>query len=480
MTNKNIPATRRVHTSADITERTTVLSDVFHAFHNGDGKAVRELLEIYSPHSIDDALCYLPSRVDYRVLAQLTSVELAEFLNDLPTPRQLAYIKPLDNAIVVAALEEMAPDEANDLLRAIDYERRERLQAHMSKAAMQQIDLIAKYEESQLGSLVNPAFVVVDPTTKAQEVANVLRSTSEVRFDTDTIFVCDHDGKLVGAVELVEIVRRMTSNESVNEFMDVDLPDVCAHQSVRDGLNAQQDSRLSLLPVKDEQGRLLGVVSHRDLMEADSRLSASMLTRFGGSLMDSNLDYFASPFRKLFFTRVFWLLLLTVFGVITSTFVASQEEILGQVIILAAFIAPIIDMGGNAGSQSATLVLRSMALGQVKAEWKQLGRIVVREIPVGIAMAATVAIAEIIMAVLSKGDYIFTSGSGLGVLMVVGLSMFVCTILGAIIGSILPFLASKIGADPATLSAPLINSIMDILGVMVYFGFATILLADLL
>ena len=187
----------------------------------------------------------------------------------------------------------------------------------------------------------------------------------------------------------------------------------------------------------------------------------------------TDLDILESPFRKMFSVRVFWLVLLTLFGVVTSTFVAAQEEILSQVIVLAAFIAPIVDMGGNAGSQSATLVIRAMALGDVSLRWQDVWRVVRRELPVAAALGLVVAGMETVLAWFSKGI-------DLDVLLVVGLSMLVCTVLGGIIGVLLPFVARRIGTDPATLSSPLITSIMDLVGVFIYFAFAYAFLGDLL
>ena len=130
-------------------------------------------------------------------------------------------------------------------------------------------------------------------------------------------------------------------------------------------------------------------------------------------------------------------------------------------------------MGGNTGSQSATLVIRSMALGELKLRWRDVWFILKRELPVAAALGIAIAVLEIVLAHFSKGV-------GFDILMVVGLSMLVCTTLGGIIGALLPFLARRIGTDPATLSSPLITSVMDLVGVFIYFGFAYAFLGDLL
>lgn len=197
------------------------------------------------------------------------------------------------------------------------------------------------------------------------------------------------------------------------------------------------------------------------------------LVRFGGTAAEegTELDILVSPLGKMFGVRVFWLALLTLFGVVTSTFVAAQEEMLSHVIVLAAFIAPIVDMGGNTGSQSATLVIRAMALGDVNFGLRDIWLVLRREVPVAAALGLCIALLEAVLAFFSKHI-------GMDVLLVVGLSMLVCTVLGGIIGVLLPFLARRVGTDPATLSSPLITSIMDLIGVFVYFSFAYALLGS--
>ncbi|WP_299392967.1 magnesium transporter [uncultured Desulfovibrio sp.] len=207
-----------------------------------------------------------------------------------------------------------------------------------------------------------------------------------------------------------------------------------------------------------------------DAPRRESAGNAGRRTRFG--IDDAELDILGTPLRTMFAVRAFWLVLLTLFGVVTSNLVAAQEEMLSHVIVLAAFIAPIVDMGGNAGSQSATLVIRAMALGDVGLCRRDILRIIRRELPVAAALGLVVAALESALAGISKGI-------GLNVLLVVGLSMLVCTVLGGLIGALLPLAARRIGTDPATLSSPLITSIMDLVGVCVYFALACAFLGDM-
>jgi magnesium transporter len=230
-----------------------------------------------------------------------------------------------------------------------------------------------------------------------------------------------------------------------------------------------------LIAVVDKEGRLVGAIDAERGLELVEESEAQRLTVFGGTVAVSgpDVDIVQSPLIRIFKARIFWLIVLTFFGVITSTFVAQQEELLSRAIVLAAFIAPIIDMGGNTGSQSATLVIRAMALGQVRLRLRDFLFILKRDVPVALAMGVSIGVLEAILAYFSKGV-------GVGVLLVVGLAMLTVTIVGSLIGVGLPFAARRLGFDPATLSGPVITSVMDLAGVMIYFGYAYWFLSDLI
>lgn len=202
------------------------------------------------------------------------------------------------------------------------------------------------------------------------------------------------------------------------------------------------------------------------------------MVQFGGALAVSggpDIGLRATAAVRIFSARFFWLAILTVFGIMTSTFVAQQEAILDKAMILAAFIAPIIDMGGNTGSQSATLVIRGLALGQIPMNWRELWLALRKDVLVPLALGCSIAVLEVLLAWAFKRDAVNTD-----VLLVVGLSMLIVTVAGSLIGLVLPFAARECRVDPATLSAPAITSIMDLLGVIIYFGMASIFLGELL
>lgn len=199
------------------------------------------------------------------------------------------------------------------------------------------------------------------------------------------------------------------------------------------------------------------------------------LADFGGNhpIVGNDLDLRNDSIWRLYVVRVFWLIIMVLFGMVTSTIIADKAALLEEIVILAAFLPAIVDMGGNAGAQTATLVLRGMAIGQFQMRWKDFFFVLKRELPVALLLAGTVAILEGAMA-------LFVKNPGTGVLMVVAAGMFCCTLMGSLIGAMLPFAAKKVGADPATLSSPLITSICDLVGVIIYFALAIAFLSDMI
>lgn len=375
---------------------------------------------------------------------------------------------------VVQLFEQMPSDDRADLYNRLGEEAQHKLLPALAKVERDDILRLAAYPEGSVGSVTTSDYVHVSPSMTVAEALAHIRTTAPDKETIYSIYVLDQEHRLSGTVSLRELVLA-DAQANIGTIMRREPVFARAQWPSEQAAELIRHYDLLALPVTNGGERMIGIVTVDDAMDIEKAQDATQLARFGGtaSLGGPDLDVLASPFKQMFKVRVFWLAILTFFGILTSTFVAAQEEILTQVIVLAAFIAPIVDMGGNTGSQSATLVIRAMALGEVKLKWRDVWFIIQRELPVAAALGLAIAVLEVILAHFAKGV-------GLDVLMVVGLSMLVCTVLGGIIGALLPFLARRIGTDPATLSSPLITSIMDLLGVFIYFGFAYAFLGDLL
>ncbi|MFN3314760.1 MAG: magnesium transporter [Hyphomonas sp.] len=441
----------------------------------GDIASVREAVKSMHPADIANEIGGLPADQAARLLTALPPDRQGTVFGYFDAPFQIAMAKALSRAELAQIVTAMSHDERADLWKGLDPAARDALMPALAQAEREDIRRLAAYPEGTAGALMTSDYATLRAEETVREAIAHLRKEAP---DAETIYaayVVDDDRTLIGVVSLRDLILA-DEGTCVADLMQRD--PACAQVDDTKEAVAEKIATYDVLalPVVTEGRKLVGIVTVDDALDIARGERGRRLTQFGAAAPvggGTDLDMRNSPFAAMFKVRVFWLAILVFFGAITSTFVAGQEELLSEVIILAAFIAPIVDMGGNTGSQSATLVIRSMALGQFKLSWRDIWFVIRREIPVALSLGVVIALMEAVLAWFSKGV-------GGDVLMVVGLSMAACTVLGALIGALLPFAAKRIGTDPATLSSPMITSIMDMLGVFIYFGLAYAFLGHLL
>lgn len=448
--------------------------------------ALRVLLRGEDFAAITTALADLPPADLAHSLADLEPGEIARIIATLPpalaarafgyfgAAAQVEIARALPRAQLQRLISDMPHDERADLWKSLPEAERDALLPGLAAADREDVRRLASYPEGTAGSIMTSDYVALAPELTAQEAIAALRREAPDRETIYDCYVLDEQRRLIGVVSLRDLLLA-PDDRRVADIMTRQVISVRAEDSKETVAEAIADYDLLAIPVINGGEAMVGIVTVDDALDVAEMVQVLRLTRFGGTgaMSGPEIDLRTSSFGMMFKVRAFWLIILTFFGVITSTFVSEQEEMLSQVIILAAFIAPIVDMGGNTGSQSATLVIRGMALGQIGLNWRDILFVIGRELPVALSLGVVIAALEAVLAYFSKGI-------GGEILLVVGLAMAACTVLGALIGALLPFAAKRLGTDPATLSSPLITSIMDLLGVFIYFGLAHALLADML
>ena len=429
-----------------------------------------------SQHAADIAarLSELSASEAARVLLVLAEPQGAAVFGYLESNMQIEIAEILNRADLARLMTAMSHDERADLFKRLPQEAQEALLPGLAHAEREDIRKLAAYDEGTAGALMTSDYVTLPFGLSVREAIDRLRHEAPDKETIYDAYVVDDGRRLVGVLSLRDLLIAKDT-ALIGDIMRREVISVRAQdpqEMVADRI-AQYD--LLALPVIDGADALVGIVTVDDVIDLLGLEKGKRLVRFGGvsTLSGPDIDLKASSFGYIFKARFFWLALLTLFGVVTSTFVAAQQELLEKAIILAAFVAPIVDMGGNTGSQTATLVIRAMALGQVKIRRSDLWFVLRRDIPVALALGVCIALLEAVLAYVSKGV-------GLDVLLVVGLSMLACTVVGSLVGLFLPFAARLLKQDPATLSSPVITSIMDFVGVLIYFGLAYVFLGHLL
>lgn len=449
--------------------------------------ALRDYLAQNDLSSIEAALAGQHAADIVAYMGDLDPAEIARILLLLPDRREAEVFGYFDPATQVAVAGElsrgdlarlvtaMSHDERADLFNRLTPEQQQALLPGIAHAEREDIRRLASYPEGTAGSIMTSDYATLAPDLTARQAIERLRREAPDRETIYEAYVVNEARQLVGVISLRDLL--LAKDEArIADIMRKGPVFARVEDRREDVARKIADYDLLALPIVNGGEALVGIVTVDDAMDVAELERGRRVLQFGGNVAvggGPDLDLRSSSFLEMFKVRAFWLIMLTVFGVVTSTFVAAQEAILDQVIILAAFIAPIVDMGGNTGSQSATLVIRAMAIGEVKLRWRDVWFVIRREIPVALMLGLVISMLEAVLAFFSKGV-------GGDILMVVGLSMAICTVLGGVIGALLPFAARRIGTDPATLSSPLITSIMDLLGVFIYFGLAYAFLGHLL
>jgi len=407
----------------------------------------------------------------FRLLEKERALQVFE---SLALSEQSDLVRAMDDPDLIQLVESMEPDKRVELFEELPAKVATRVLLEVSPEVRQSISLLLGYPEGSAGRVMNPNYLALPADTPVHEALQRLRESPLDPEYLEMVLVLGEGRQYLGYVTVAQLLK--APPDAPLKMLISDAPvAVSAYDSQDKVAEMFARRQYPLIAVVDREGRLVGAIDAKRGLELVEESEAQRLTVFGGTVAVSgpDVDIVQSPLLRIFRARVIWLIVLTFFGVITSTFVAQQEEILSSAIVLAAFIAPIIDMGGNTGSQSATLVIRAMALGQVRLRLRDFFFILKRDVPVALAMGVSIGVLEAILAYFSKGV-------GVGVLLVVGLAMLTVTIVGSLIGVGLPFAARRLGFDPATLSGPVITSIMDLSGVMIYFGYAYWFLSDLI
>ncbi|WP_421254199.1 magnesium transporter [Aeromonas sp. 600948] len=419
-------------------------------------------------HEVDlaQAINRLTDKHIHTFLNLVPALRAARIFRHLPSDIQASLVRSMAKPQLEELCTRLSPDDRADLYNRLPAALRQTLLDAMTDEEREDTQRLASYPENLVGSIMSSDCASLTADITVGEGLQRLRSTAADRESIYTLYVVDEMRRLIGVVSLRELFLA-DSKTPISAIMQRELVSIQADAPKGEAAEMIARYNLLALPVLNQDQQLLGMVTVDDAMDVAEEEDANRIARFGGTaaLGGPELDLRASSTFNMFSARFFWLAVLTVFGILTSNLVAAQEELISEVLILAAFIAPIIDMGGNSGSQSATLVIRAMGMGQIKLSMRDFFFVLRRDLPVAMALGLGVALLEGVMAFWSKSI-------GWDIVMIVSLSAMTVTVVGSLLGLVLPFAARKMGTDPATLSSPMLTSIMDLLGVLIYFGFA--------
>ena len=416
------------------------------------------------PVDLADVLEQLEPSLGWRLLERLP--DRAEVFTYFEPEQQVRLAREFPRATLAALVSEMPADERTDLFKRFDQNQRDALLPALAQAEREDIRKLSAYVEGTAGALMTSDYAVL---RKDMTVAEALASLRTEAPDAVTIYqayVIDRKRKLLGVVSLRDLILA-DLGKSIKELMTSDVVSALVTDDQEDIAKKIARYDLLALPIVDERGVLTGIVTYDDAMDVvseevteDIHKSAGVST-IAGNLKDATIGLL---YRK----RIFWLILLVFGNLFSGAGIAHFEDIIAANIVLVFFLPLLVDSGGNAGSQSATLMVRALATGEVvMRDWLYL---IGREALVALALGCTMALAVSLLGYI-RGDSTIA--------LVLALSMVSIVMIGCMIGMSLPFVLSKFNFDPASASAPLITSVCDATGVVIYLFIASQLLDDL-
>jgi magnesium transporter len=415
------------------------------------GQHPADLAEILEEMDLDparDALLSLPLAL------------AAETFGYLDAETQVGLAKVLTRGELAAIVTEMNGDDRADLFNRLTPKQQNALLPGLAQAEREDIRRLAAHEEGTAGAIMTSDYATLTAELTVREALAKLRREAPDKETIYRTYVIDADRKLIGSVRLQTLIL-VSPKQLVGDIMERETRAVSVDDDQEEVAQSIAKYDIIALPVVDAEGRLVGIVTHDDAMDVLQAEATEDFQKVGsvGSMADS---ISSASIRLLYKNRIYWLVLLVFGNLLSGAGLAFYEETIAAYVVLVFFLPVLIGSGGNAGSQSSTLMVRALATGDV--EMKDWGRMLLRELSVATLLGLTMAVAISAIAGFRGGWEVAAVVAG---------SMLLIVTMGSLIGMSMPFLLNRFGFDPATASAPLIASIADILGVVVYFSIAT-------
>jgi magnesium transporter len=407
----------------------------------------------------------------------LTRADADDFFLGLNTYDQAALLLALPEGERRLWVRVLAPDDAADVIQKAPPEDRFRLLNLLDDTTRIEVTALLAYAEDEAGGLMNPRYARVRPEMSVDEAISYLRRQARERIETIYYaYMLDARQHLLGVVSFRELFAA-PGERKVREVMHADVVTVSEQmdQEAVSQIFAHHD--LLALPVVDAEGRMKGIVTVDDIVDVVQEEATEDIQKIGG-MEALEGPYLQTGFARMVRKRAGWLSALFLGEMLTATAMGYYEEEIARAVVLALFIPLIISSGGNSGSQASTLVIRAMALGEVRLrDW---WRVIRREIAAGLVLGTILGMIGLTRILLWPARVQVYGEHYVLVGLTVAASLLGVVLFGTMTGSMLPFLLRRLGFDPASASAPFVATLVDVTGLIIYFTVASFILYGVL
>lgn len=424
-------------------------------------KELKEELENLHPVDLVDAMEELDKKQRMLVFRLLSKEEAAEVFTDMNSDMREELLEALTDSELKEIMDEMYVDDTVDVLEEMPANVVDRLLMATDEETRKQINTLLQYPEDSAGSIMNIEYISL---RKEMTVADAILKIRQVGINRETIYTCyvTEKRKLIGVVDVKDL---LTAGESrlIEEIMDENVIYARTLDDQEQVANQINKYGLVAIPILDHEDCMVGIVTVDDAMLVLQDETTEDISIMAG--VSPNEDsYFGTSVFQHAKNRSLWLMLLMLSATVTGEILGHYEDAMAVMPVLITFIPMLMGTGGNCGSQSSTLGIRGLAVGEI--EFKDIFRVLFKEIRVAVVVGLMLAVVNGLRIYIMYDQNVMLAGA-LGLTMIAVVSMAKC------IGCILPLLAKKLGLDPAIMAAPLITTILDTCTILVYFNIVT-------
>ncbi len=431
--------------------------DIKKFIENKDFRTLKMLLSEQEPAEILEMIEELPSDEKIVVFRLLPKDKAALVFSELEADDQIALIELFKEEKLREIFLSMDPDDRAELLEEMPANVVNQLLSYLAPDERKLTLSLLNYPENSAGRLTTPKCLELYESMTVKDALEKIRKEGKDKETVQVMPIIDKTRKLVGTVELQDLIFA-DPDSFVNQIMNPEPVFVYATDDQEHVAQVMRKYDLFVVPVVDSEQRLIGIITIDDVIDVIDEEATEDIQKMS-SVITIEESYFHTSLFKLIGRRTPWLIALLLLGTLSQGIISSFEGLLATLPIIAAFMPAMIDSGGNIGSQISALIIRGMALGEIKQ--KDWWRVLTRELVVSSMMAFILAIALFLRSMITT--------SALNVSLAVSTALIVVTIYSNLLGASLPFIAKTIHVDPAIMAGPLLTTIVDISGIAIYF-----------
>jgi magnesium transporter len=436
---------------------------------------MREKLEDYHENDIAEVLLNL-SLVERKKLYRILNISmLSNILEYAETEDACRYLGEMDLRKAAQVIESMESDDALTVLRALDKTKRTYIMSCMSDDSRRDIALMASFDEDEIGSKMTTNYITLTAELSIKQAMHSLIEQAPSNDNISTLFVVDDNGCFYGAINLKELIIARQGTD-LNSLIMTSYPYVYANESIDDCIENLKDYSEDLIPVLDNNNRLLGVITSQSIIEVVDDAMGDDYAKLAGLTAEEDLK---EPLVESMKKRLPWLFILLGLGTLVSSVVGLFEQVVSQLTIIMCFQSLILDMSGNVGTQSLAVTIR--VLMDESLTGKQKVGLVFKEMKVGLANGILLGICALV--VLGLYIYLVKIRSlpiAFAISSCICISLIVAMVISSAVGTLIPLFFNKIHVDPAVASGPLITTINDLVAVVTYYGLSWLFILNIL